>query len=55
MASLGNSFTVSKKVFTADEVMAFLTSENEDKSDLDGESELLELASPQNSITAELF
>ena len=52
MASLGNNFTVSKKVFTADEVMAFLTSENEDKSDLDGESELLEIASPQNSITA---
>jgi len=48
---LGNSFIVSKQVFTADKVMIFLTSENENKSDLDGESELLEILSPQTSIT----
>ena len=53
MASLGTGFSSSKKVFTSDEVLAFLTSENENTSDLEGESELLDTATPRNSISGD--
>ena len=50
MASLGTSFSSLKKIFTSDEVLAFLTSKNENRSDLGGKSELLDTSTPCHSI-----
>jgi hypothetical protein len=42
MASLGEKFSAAKKIFTADEVMAFLTSENKEKETPEDDSALFD-------------